>query len=54
MTETTTDPIDTFDAAHGKPDNGTPKLSEEDAWGTNLNPVRETPNPAKNLQEHGK
>jgi hypothetical protein len=46
-----TDPIETFDASHGRPEQGPPKLSEEEAWGTNLNPVRETAQPAKNLQD---
>ncbi len=30
-----------------------PKLSDEDAWGTGQNPVRETPTPFKNLNDGG-
>jgi hypothetical protein len=37
------DPMDEYDRAHGKPDNGPPKLSEDEAWGTKANPLRETP-----------
>ena len=36
------DPLDDYDRAHGTPDNGPPKLSDDEAWGTKLNPVRET------------
>ena len=37
------DPLDDYDRANGKPDNGPPKLSEDEQWGGKLNPVRETP-----------
>jgi hypothetical protein len=31
-----------------------PNLSEADAWGTNLNPVRETPEPHGGLSDGGR
>lgn len=45
------DPIDAYDSAHGTQDNGIPKVSEDQAWGGGLNPVRETPAPYKNLRQ---
>ena len=49
------DPIDTYDASHGDPSKtpDKPNQSEADAWGTSLNPVRETPLPAKGLKQVG-
>lgn len=48
-------PTDAYDAAHGNPAKtpDAPKQSEADAWGTNLNPVRETPLAAKGLKAVG-
>lgn len=48
------DPIDEYDRQHGKPDAGAPKLSDNDAWGNNLNPVRETPLAGTNLRDVGR
>lgn len=48
------DPIDTYDSQHGKQDNGIPKVSDSEAWGTDLNPVRETPPAASNLKDVGR
>ena len=54
MAETTDkDPMDEIDRKIGTPDNGPPKLSEDEAWGTKLNPVRETPMAATNLKSVG-
>lgn len=49
-------PVDEYDSKHGKPEAtpAAPKLSEAEAFGTSLNPVRETPLAAKNLQTVGK
>lgn len=47
------DPMDEYDRAHGKPDNGPPKLSEADAWGTKLIPVKETPLAGTGLKSVG-
>ena len=47
------DPLDDYDRAHGKPDNGPPKISEEEAWGGNLNKVRETPLAGTGLKSVG-
>lgn len=49
-----TDPIDEYDRKHGTPDSTIPKVSENDAWGSNLNPVRETPLAGTGLKEVGK
>lgn len=52
MADEPNDPIDSYDAAHGKPE-ATPDLppaSTEELYGTRLNPVRETPAPFRNLQ----
>lgn len=51
--ETVKDPLDEYDRAHGKPDNGPPKLNENEAWGSNLNPVRETPMAGSGLKQVG-
>jgi hypothetical protein len=50
------DPIDAYDSTHGRPEAtpAAPPISEDDAWGSKLNPVRETPNSATNLREGGK
>lgn len=44
--------IDEYDSKHGRPEAtpDAPVVSEQDAWGTSLNPVRETPNAAANLK----
>ena len=47
------DPLDAYDSAHGKPDNGPPKLSEEELFGGKLNPVRETPLAGTGLKQVG-
>jgi hypothetical protein len=47
------DPLDDYDRTHGAPDNGPPKISEADAWGTNLNKVRETPLAGSGLKSVG-
>ena len=47
------DPMDEYDRAHGKPDNGPPKISEEEAWGGRENPVRETPLAGTGLKQVG-
>lgn len=44
-------PVDEYDSSHGKQDDGIPKVSEEQAWGTSLNPVRETPMAGTNLKQ---
>lgn len=48
-------PVDVYDRAHGDPSKtpDAPRISEEDKWGTNLNPVRETPNSTKGLKSVG-
>lgn len=43
------DPMDEY----GQQDDSIPHVSDEQAWGTSLNPVRETPMPAKNLNSVG-
>lgn len=54
MAETTDkDPMDEIDRKLGKPDNGPPKLTEDEAWGTKLNPVQETPLAATGLKAVG-
>jgi hypothetical protein len=47
------DPLDEYDRTHGKPDNGLPKMSEDEAWGTRVNPVRETPLAGTGLKQMG-
>lgn len=47
------DPIDQYDTKHGKPAPDAPVVSEDEAWGGKLNPVRETPNAATNLKAVG-
>lgn len=56
MAEDVKDPIDAYDSKHGRPEAtpDKPNQSEADAWGTNLNPVRETPLAGTNLKEVGK
>jgi len=50
-----TNPIDAYDREHGKPGSqpDAKPISEAEAWGTTLNPVRETPTPFKNVREVG-
>lgn len=45
-----TDPIDTYDSQHGSMNDSIPKVSEDQAWGGSLNPVRETPAAGTNLK----
>ena len=47
------DPLDDFDKKNGSPDNGPPNLTEDEAWGTKLLPVTETPLAGKNLKSVG-
>lgn len=47
------DPLDAYDSKFGKPDNGPPKLTEDEAFGTKLNPVRETPLAGTGLKSVG-
>lgn len=49
------DPLDAYDAKHGRPEAtpDAPTISEADAWGTTLNPVRETPLAGTNLKQVG-
>lgn len=47
------DEIETYDSKHGTPGEDHKPLSEADAWGTSLNPVRETPLAGKNLKSVG-
>lgn len=56
MAEEPKDPIDEYDRTHGRPDAtpDKPNQSEADAWGTTLNPVRETPTPFKDVKEVGR
>lgn len=49
-----TDPMDAYDNKHGKPAPAAPVVSEDEAWGGKLNPVRETPLAASNLKAVGK
>lgn len=54
MAETTDkDPMDEIDRKFGKPDNGPPKLTEDEAWGVKANPVQETPLAATGLKAAG-
>ena len=45
------DPLDEYDSKYGKPDNGPPKLTEDEAWGTRVLPVIETPLAGTNLKQ---
>lgn len=56
MSEEPKDPIDAYDAKHGRPEAtpAAPNMSEADLFGEKLNPVRETPNAAANLKTVGK
>lgn len=47
------DPMDVYDSTHGRPEAtpAMPNMSEAELFGTGLNPVRETPLPAKGLKE---
>lgn len=55
MSEEPKDPIDEYDSKHGRPEAtpDKPVQSEADAWGTSLNPVRETPLAATGLKSVG-
>lgn len=44
------DPIDEYDRKHGAPAPDAPSVTEQEAWGTGLNPVRDTPNCMTNLK----
>lgn len=49
------DPIDSYDAQHGRPE-ATPDMpseSPEELYGTRLNPVRETPVPFRGMDKAG-
>lgn len=48
------DPIDEYDRKHGAPAPDAPKLTEDEAWGGKLNPVRETAPAFSNLKTVGK
>ena len=48
------DPMDEYDSKHGKPAPDAPVVTDADAWGEKLNPVRETPSAATNLKTVGK
>jgi len=50
------DPIEAYDQKHGRPEAtpDKPSLSEAEEWGTDLNPLRETPLAGKNLTNVGK
>ena len=56
MSEEGRDVIEEYDSKHGKPEAtpDKPNISPDDEWGEKLNPVRETPNAAKNLAQVGK
>lgn len=49
------DPLDEYDAQHGTPGAmpDKPKISHEDEWGENVNPVRQTPEAYRNLRKPG-
>jgi len=47
------DPLDDYDKKFGAPDSGPPKLTEDEAWGTKLLPVTETPLAGTNLKQVG-
>lgn len=47
------DPIEEYDSKHGKPAPDAPPISEDEAWGGKLNPVRETPLAGANLKNVG-
>ena len=44
-------PVDDYDSTHGKQDDSIPHVSDEQAWGTAQNPVRETPMAGTNLKQ---
>lgn len=47
------DPIDDYDTSHGKPGADHEQRTPDEQWGENLNPVRDTALPAKNLKAVG-
>jgi hypothetical protein len=49
-----TDPIDTYDSTHGTMNDSIPKVSDDQAWGGSLNPVRENHTSFKNLKDVGR
>lgn len=44
-------PVADYDREHGDQGDTIPHVSEEQAWGTNLNPVRENHTSYKNLKQ---
>jgi hypothetical protein len=52
-TEEPKDPSEQYDNEHGKPTGGTPNVPENEQWGQDLNPVRETPLAGKGLNKVG-
>jgi hypothetical protein len=48
------DPNEEIDRKLGTPQTGAPPLSEDEAWGGKLNPVRETPLAGTNLRDVGR
>lgn len=48
------DSDDAYDKKHGKPDNGAPKMNEDELYGSKMNPVRDTPLAGKNLKDVGR
>jgi hypothetical protein len=51
VTDVNKDPLDEIDRKVGAPDNGPPKLSDDEAWGTKANPCIETPLAGTNLKQ---
>lgn len=47
------DTTEEYDAKHGKPGPDHTPRSPDEQWGQSLNPVRDTPNAAKNLKQVG-
>ncbi len=48
------DPNEEIDRKLGTPATGAPPLSEDEAWGTKQNPVRETPPAFTGLRDVGR
>lgn len=48
------DPNEEIDRKLGTPQTGAPSLSEDEAWATKQNPVRETPLAGTNLRDVGR
>lgn len=55
MSDSKRTPVEEYDSKHGDPSKAPEqvKMSDEEAWGTSLNPVRNDSLPAKNLREVG-